>query len=68
MNRKYAYFTTVENKKRKGNADKTYTAFVTEDLCVYFFTEEDLRCARIRAMQNREDIELVDVSYELVEK
>jgi hypothetical protein len=68
MNRKYAYLTSVENKKRRGNADKTYTAFVTEDFHVYFFTDEELRRANVRALQNRDDIELVDVSYEIVEK
>ena len=68
MNRKYAYLTSVENKKRRGNADKTYTVFVTEDFHVYFFTDEELRNAKVRALQNKEDTELVEVSYEIVEK
>jgi len=68
MNRKYAYITTVENKKRRGNADKTYTAIVAEDFNVYFFTDEELRRAKVRALQNHDDIKLIDVNYEIVEK
>lgn len=68
MNKRYAYITQVENKHRRGNADKTYTALVTQDMHIYFFTEEELRRAQVRALQNREDIEPIEVSYEIVEK
>lgn len=68
MNKKYAYITTIENKRRRGNADKTYTALVTEEMNVYFFTEDDMRRAQKRALQNREDIEPIEVTYEIVEK
>lgn len=68
MNKRYAYLTTVENKKRRGNADKEYTALVTEDMRIFFFTAEEMNRAAKRALQNREDITPVEVSYEVCEK
>lgn len=66
--RKYAYLTKVDNRHRRGNADHQYNALVTEDMYIYFFTDEELRRAQIRALQNREDINPIEVSYEIVEK
>lgn len=67
-NKVYAYLTEVENKKRRANANKVYHALVTEDMQIYFFTEDELRKAQVRALQNREDIEPIEVTYEIVEK
>lgn len=64
--RKYAYLTVVENKKKKTKADRTYVALVTSDSEVFMFTDEELNRASMRAFKNQEDIEIIDVNYEVI--
>jgi hypothetical protein len=64
--KRYAYIQSVNNKKKKTSANKSYIQVVTEDMEVYFFTESELERAQKRAKSNPEDQDLVEVSYERV--
>jgi hypothetical protein len=64
--RKYAYLVEIENKNKQTNARESYIALVDEDNRVYMFTDWELRNAEIRALKNKEDIEIIDVNYEVI--
>ena len=64
--RKYAYLHEVENKNKVTNAREHYVALVDQDKRAYLFTDAELRVAENRAFKNKEDIEIVDVTYELI--
>jgi len=64
--RKYAYIVEVENKNKLTNSPESYIAIVDQDHRAYLFTERELRNAEIRALKNKEDIEMIDVNYEVI--
>lgn len=64
--RKYAYLVEVENKNKQTNARESYIALVDQDKRVYMFTDWELRNAEIRALKNKEDIEIIDVNYQVI--
>jgi hypothetical protein len=64
--RKYAYLVEVENKNKQTNSRESYIALVDQDKCVYMFTDWELRNAEIRALKNKEDIEIIDVNYQVI--
>jgi hypothetical protein len=61
--RKYAYLQKVENSERRTNANSEYTQIVTEDMEVYFFTNDELENAKLRATKNPEDQKLIEITY-----
>jgi hypothetical protein len=61
--RKYAYLQKVENSKIRTSANSEYTQIVTEDMEVYFFTNDELENAKLRATKNPEDQKLVEITY-----
>ncbi len=64
--RKYAYIVEVENKNKMTNSRESYIAIVDQDHKAYLFTERELRNAEIRALKNKEDIEMIDINYEVI--
>lgn len=64
--RKYAYLVEVENKNKLTNSRESYIALVDQDKRVYMFTDWELRNAEIRALKNKEDIEIIDVNYQVI--
>jgi hypothetical protein len=68
MHKKFAYIVTVENRDRVTNGAAHYVAIVDQNMDVLFFTPSEIDRARARALLNRNDIEPVEVNYEIVEK
>jgi hypothetical protein len=66
MKKQYAYIQTVENSGKRTSAGSQYFQLVSEDGNVFFFTENDMKKAKSRALKNCEDLVLTDVTFDVV--
>jgi len=65
MKKQYASIQSVENTGKRTSAGTTYVQVVTEDDSVFFFTENDMKKAKLRAEKNVEDQVPRSVKFEL---
>lgn len=66
MKKQYAYIQTVKNKGKRTSAGTEYFQLVSEDGQIFFFTENDMKKAKSRALKNSEDVIFTDVTFDVV--